>query len=98
MNATNCNQFACLFSLLLIATGVQAQYRCDAPATRVDRGACEAAKEGPDTLRRYIQRIKPIESLQFSDYVNDATLVAWDARERASKVTKSVDEPVASRR
>ena len=39
----------------LIVTNVHAATRCDAPTTRVDRIACEKAKQGPDALRRFVQ-------------------------------------------
>jgi hypothetical protein len=88
---------ALVFAFALVATAAQAQYRCDAPQRPVDRRACEAAKESPDTLRRYIQRMAAIESLQFSDYVNDATVLAWQARERSQQQAgKAEDKALAS--
>jgi len=56
-----------------------AEYRCDPPPTHFDRGACQAAAESPAALRRYIQRVQPMRNLRFDDYVNDATIVAWEA-------------------
>jgi len=75
---------AALFTVLLVATSARAEYRCDTPPTPIDRRACEAAKEGPHALRHFIERMRPIESLYFPDYVNEATELAWEqARERA---------------
>jgi len=64
-------------ALALIATQAHAEFKCDAPGAHVDRVACEKAKEGPQALRRYIERIRVIESLEFSDYVSEAQARAW---------------------
>ena len=78
-----------------------AEYKCDLPPTSIDRRACEAAKERPESLRRFIQRMQPIANLQFSDYVSDATILAWEmnrARERStSQKLPDATEPVATR-
>jgi hypothetical protein len=59
--------------------GARAEYRCDSPPTRVDRVACEAAAESPEALRRYVQRMQWLHNnLYFYDYVNRATIQAWD--------------------
>lgn len=87
---------AALFTFL-VATGAHAEYRCDAHPTHFDRRACEAAKEGPEVLRHYIQRMRPIEALYFPHYVNEATELAWDqARERARQAAKPSRETAAS--
>ena len=64
-------------TLALVSTQARAEFKCDAPAVRLDRAACEKAKESPQALRQYIQRIRVIESLEFSDYVNDAQERSW---------------------
>lgn len=64
-------------ALALVSTQARAEFKCDSPQTRLDRVACEKAAEGPTALRHYIQRMRPIDSLQFSDYVNDAQASAW---------------------
>lgn len=64
-------------ALALVSAQARAEYKCGAQPVRFDRAACEKAKESPDALRRYIQRIRMIESLEFSDYVNDAQERAW---------------------
>ena len=84
-----------------LAATAHAEYKCDLPPTPIDRRACEAAKEGPESLRRFIQRVEPIANVQFSDYVSDATILAWEmnrARERsASQKLPGATEPVATR-
>jgi len=88
MNAKTFRLSAALITLLA-ATSVHAGYRCDpAPsaANSIDRRACEAAKQGPDALRQFVQRMRPIHSLDMNDYVNDATLLAWEQREQAAKL------------
>jgi len=64
-------------ALALVSTQAHAEFKCDAPGTHLDRVACEKAKESPDALRQYIQRVRGIHSLQFSDYVSEAQARAW---------------------
>ena len=73
-------------ALTLASTQARAEYKCNEPQVTFDRAACEKAKESPDALRQYIQRIRGIHSLQFSDYVNKAQEQAWalDAATRAA--------------
>jgi len=66
-----------LIGATLTTAAVARDYKCDEPPTQIDRRACEAAKLGPDELRRFIQRVRGIESLQFLDYMTDAQLLAW---------------------
>lgn len=71
--------------VLLSAAGIgssQAEYRCDPPPTRIDRMACQAAAEGPQALRQYVQRMRWLTTIQFSDYVNQRTIDAWEAMKR----------------
>ena len=68
-------------ALALVSAPVRAEFKCDAPSTNIDRTACEKAKEGPSALRQYIQRMRVIESLQFSDYVNEAQARTWAQNE-----------------
>jgi len=72
-------------ALALMSTQARAEFKCDAPPMRLDRAACEKAKQSPSALRQYIQRIRVIESLEFSDYVNDAQARAW-AQNESSRV------------
>jgi hypothetical protein len=83
----------------LICSSASAQYRCVEPPTDLDRRACEAAQQGPEALRRFIQRVRMVESLHFDDYVNKATLLAWEekaAREQAAEQAAKPG-PVATR-
>jgi hypothetical protein len=64
-------------ALALISTQAHAEFKCDAPGAHIDRVACEKAKESPQALRRYIERVRMIESLVFSDYVTEAQARAW---------------------
>ena len=64
---------------LLLAGTAQAKYLCAEPQTPVDRRACEAAREGPDALRHFVQRMNWLNhNLVYGDYVNEATQLAWD--------------------
>ena len=67
--------------LALLSTPARAEFKCNSAVVTFDRVACEKAKEGPDALRQYIQRIKGITSLQFSDYVNEEQAAAWAQNE-----------------
>jgi hypothetical protein len=64
-------------ALALLSTPARAEFKCNSPTVIFDRTACEKAKEGPDALRRYMERIQGIAHLQFSDYVNEARAAAW---------------------
>jgi hypothetical protein len=79
-----------------VAAGAEAEYRCNAAAIPADKGACVAAEQGPDALRRYVQRMRSIQELYFYDYVNRDTLAAWDRkemRERASQRAETTKAP-----
>jgi hypothetical protein len=80
-------------ALALVSVQAHAEFKCDAPV-HLDRAACEKAKESPDALRRYIQRIRVIDSLQFSDYVNEERARAWAQDE--SNRTPAKKAPVQS--
>ncbi len=69
----------------LMSTQARAEFKCDAPQVRLDRVACEKAKESPSALRQYIQRIRIIDSLHFPDYVNEARAAAWAQNEPIRK-------------
>ena len=75
-------------ALALVSAQARAEFKCDSPTARVDRVACEKAKESPSALRRYIERMRIIESLDFSDYVNDAQQAAWAQNESNRAATK----------
>ena len=68
----------------------RAEYRCDPPNSRIDRRACEAAAESPQALNQYVQRMRWMHNLYFYDYVNRATIAAWDAKEGGARSGHSV--------
>ena len=45
-------------ALAFVSTQARAEFKCDEPQVTFDRAACEKAKESPDALRQYIQRIR----------------------------------------
>lgn len=77
-----------LGGMVLLSPPVRAEFKCDAPQSRLDAAACEAARQGPTELRRYIQRIRSIDSLYFYDYVNEAQAVAWREQEDRAALLK----------
>jgi hypothetical protein len=83
-------------ALALLSTPAHAEYKCNSPTVTFDRAACEKAKEGPDALRQYIQRIQGITSLQFSDYVNEARAAEWAQNDASRTATRKA--PVQSAR
>jgi hypothetical protein len=69
-------------ALLFAAVGVSAhaEYRCAPAPTSIDQRACEAAEQGPDSLRRFVQRWdSKMSNLYFADYVDVKTAQTWDA-------------------
>ncbi len=84
---------AALFGAVLSSAAIaSSNYKCDEPRTPIDRRACDAAAQGPEALRRFIERMRVIESLEFSDYMTDAQLLAWrDAKEPTRTVRANAD-------
>ena len=68
-----------------ISAQARAEFKCDGPASRIDRVACQKASESPEALRQYIQRMRAIDSLYFPDYVDDAQAQAWAAKAPARR-------------
>ena len=57
--------------LALVAAPIvsaNAEYRCDKARTAVDERACTIALQGPDELRRFVERTRMIHALRFQDY------------------------------
>ena len=75
-------------ALALVSAPASAEFKCGAPGAHIDRAACEKAKESPDALRHYIQRVRGIDSLQFSDYVSEAQARAWAENKSSRALTK----------
>ena len=84
---------AAFFGAVLSSAAIaSSNYKCDKPGTPIDRRACDAAAQGPEALRRFIERVRVIESLEFSDYMTDAQLLAWrDAKEPTRTVRANAD-------
>ena len=81
MNATITRFTFVLLSAGAFAAGAQAEYRCDPAPTPLDQRACEAAKQGPDALRRFVERwTSKMSNLYFADYVDASTAQTWDAK------------------
>jgi hypothetical protein len=100
LDEVHMNRFKAIGSTLLfvpalafVSTQARAEFKCDAPSG-FDRVACEKAKESPQALRQYIQRMRGIESLYFPDYVNEAQARAWAQNELERTPTKKA--PVQS--
>jgi hypothetical protein len=73
---------ACLVAAAFTASA-KAEYRCDPAPGPLDRAACEAAAQGPEALRKYVESMNAIRvNLQFSDYVDLKTAQHWDAQSR----------------
>jgi hypothetical protein len=83
-------------AMALLSTPAHAEFKCNSPTWTFDRTACEKAKEGPDALRRCVQRMEGIANLQFSDYVDEARAAAW--AENDSSRTALRKAPVQSAR
>lgn len=67
------------------AATAHAEYRCDPAPSPMDRRACEAAAQGPDALRRFVnQWTSQMSNLQFSDYVDSNTERMWDSKSKAA--------------
>ena len=92
MKANATRAFATLL-LASAAAGASAEYRCNPAPSSIDQRACEAARQGPDALRHFIQRMRVIESLDFYDYVNDATLLAGEEKRAQERAAANEDSP-----
>jgi len=81
MNATLTSFTFVLLSAGAFASGAHAEYRCDPARTPLDQRACEAAKQGPDALRRFVERwTSKLSNLHFADYVDATTAQTWDVK------------------
>ena len=90
MNATITRLTSVLLFTGAFATGAHAEYRCDLAPTPVDQRACDAAKQGPDALRRFVERwTSKMSNLYFADYVDAKTERAWDAKEAQARSTEA---------
>lgn len=74
---------AAVVAASLVSTAAVAQARCATPELPGERMACEKAQQGPEELRRFINRTRMIYLLQFSDYMSDADLDKRAAQRQA---------------
>lgn len=82
MNATITRYSSVLLFAGAFAAGAHAEYRCDPAPSPIDQRACDAAKQGPDSLRRFVERWdSKMSNLYFPDYVDAKTAQSWDAKQ-----------------
>jgi hypothetical protein len=68
---------AVLFATAFVASA-NAEYRCAPAPTPLDQRACAAAAQGPDSLRRFVERWdSKMSNLYFFDYVDEKTAQSW---------------------
>lgn len=79
---------AAVVAASLVSTAAVAQTRCATPELPGERMACEKAKQGPDELRRFIERTRMIYLLQFSDYISDADAAKRTAQQPQAEATR----------
>jgi hypothetical protein len=81
------------FVAAALAASANAEYRCDPAPRWMDRAACEAAAQGPEALRRYVESMNAIRiNLQFADYVDLKTAQRWQAEERQLAAQKEAND------
>ena len=80
MTATTTRISAVLVLAAAFTASANAEYRCAAASSGLDKRACDAAEQGPDALRRFVYRWDhQMSNLMFSDYVDAKTARAWEA-------------------
>ena len=57
-----------LTAAALIPLTALAEYKCANPQQRIDQRACEKAAEGPNALRKFVERTRMIWQLDIWDY------------------------------
>lgn len=78
----NCISFPGVAVALVVAAAMVpapalADHRCDAPRSTIDQRACAKAAEGPEALRRFVERTRTIYALYYFDYARgEAPIVA----------------------
>jgi hypothetical protein len=86
--------FAPIFASLALAATLPAQdaaaaYRCDNPGDIGDRRACAYAAQGPDALRRFIERTRGIYILDYRDYVQPAKVATRTRRATGAAASRA---------
>jgi len=94
MTATTTRIASALVLAAAFTASAHAEYRCVSAPSWVDRSACQAADQGPDALRRFVQNMNSIRiNIQFADYVNEQRADSWDAqRRKVAAQSETVDE------
>jgi hypothetical protein len=92
MNVTVTRITSAVILSLGCAASAHAEYRCEPPPTWIDQRACQAAAESPQALRQFVQRMRWITNLQFSDYVNEDTALAWESQERDQAARRTAED------
>ena len=85
-----------LLAALAAAGSAQARYLCEEPPSSRDARACEAARQGPGELRRFIQRMEGVEHLLFADYVNESTVLAWNTKDAVKRLQRQASKEVTA--
>ena len=62
---------ALVCALMGPALPAQAAGRCDDPRTGIDQRACQAANQGNETLRRFVERTRGIYALSYYDFARE---------------------------
>jgi hypothetical protein len=65
--------FAFAAGVAISSTSATAASRCDAPTAPFDQRACAQAAQGPEALRRYVERTRNIYALYYFDYAREST-------------------------
>jgi len=93
MKATLTRFTLVLLSAGAFAAGAHAEYRCDPAPTPLDQRACDAAKQGPNALRRFVERwTSKMSNLYFADYVDASTAQTWDAKSGQAAGKPAIEE------
>jgi len=98
MNVTISRICIAAFFAMSFGISANAEYRCTPAQSPLDQRACAAAEQGPDALRRFVERWdSKMSNLYFSDYVDAKTAQSWDAKGRdLTSRTPRYHEQVAS--
>ncbi|HWY72769.1 MAG TPA: hypothetical protein VNW98_03940 [Burkholderiaceae bacterium] len=69
--------FAAAALAATVSMGAHAEYRCNGQPLPEEKRACELAKQGPDELRRFVDRTRGIYGLYFYDYLSEEDASRW---------------------
>jgi hypothetical protein len=88
--------FAIAALATVVSVAARAEYRCDASTLPEEKRACELVKQGPDALRRFIERTRSIYGLYFYDYVTQADFDRWETARRIDGARFNVEPLLAT--